>query len=194
MERTALTIIVGEAEVTELPPIVAEIVLAVPAPVPVKVELYVPFPLSVVGPIVAVAVPPELEKTTVSPPEVMLFPLESLAVSVKVEVPPTTIVAALTVIVLCTNEAAPAVPVAEKVTEVAVPLIVAVTVLAPAVVPRVSVDELKPEALVALEDDDKLPPPEATVQSTVTPETTLLLESLTTAMNAEVNAEPAVPL
>ena len=53
----AVTVVVGKVEVTELPPIVAETVLAVPAIVPVNVALYVPLPLSVTLPIVPFKVP-----------------------------------------------------------------------------------------------------------------------------------------
>lgn len=51
--------IVVEAEVMALPPIVAVMVVAVPAVVPVNVAVYVPLPLSVVDPILPLEVPPE---------------------------------------------------------------------------------------------------------------------------------------
>ena len=63
--------IVGNVDVAEPPPIVAEIVLVVPAVVPVNVALYVPLPLSVTLPIVPFEVPPPVnEKATISPPVV----------------------------------------------------------------------------------------------------------------------------
>ena len=70
--------IVGDAEITKLPPIVAETVLAVPAVVPVNVALYVPLPLSVTLPKAPLEVPPPVrENATASPPVVRLFPASS---------------------------------------------------------------------------------------------------------------------
>ena len=84
-----VTVIVGEAEVTALPPIVAETVLAVPAVVPVNVALYVPFPLSVTFPNVPPEVPPPDSKNTIaSPPVVRLFPAPSFAWSVIIAADP----------------------------------------------------------------------------------------------------------
>ena len=89
--------------------------------------------------------------------------------------------------------AVPAVPVAVDVTDVAVPWIVAVAEFEPATIPRVKVEETSPlplvEVLVAVRD----PPPEATAQSTVAPETRFPLESLTMAVKALDRAEPATP-
>ena len=85
----AVTVVVGKVEVTELPPIVAETVLAVPAIVPVNVALYVPLPLSVTLPIIPLEVPPPVnEKATVSPPVVRSFPIASRPRSVIVAVDP----------------------------------------------------------------------------------------------------------
>ena len=85
----AVTVIVGNADVTALPPIVAETVLAVPAVVPVKMALYVPLLLSVTLPIVPLEVPPPVnEKTIVSPPVVRLLPAPSFVWSVMVAVDP----------------------------------------------------------------------------------------------------------
>ena len=81
--------IVGRADVTALPPIDAEIVLAVPDVVPANAALYVPLPLSVRPPIVPLEVPPPVnEKATVSPPDVRLLPAPSFAWSVIVAVEP----------------------------------------------------------------------------------------------------------
>ena len=81
--------IVGDAEVTALPPIVAETVLAVPAVVPVNVASYVPLTLSVTFPIVPLEVPPpDSENATASPPVLRLFPAPSFAWSVIVPVDP----------------------------------------------------------------------------------------------------------
>ena len=89
----AITVTVGSVEVTALPPIVAETVVAVPAVVPVNVALYVPFPLSFTLPIVPLEVPPPVsEKATVSPPVVKSLPAPSFAWSVIVAVDPDAIV------------------------------------------------------------------------------------------------------
>ncbi len=83
------TMIIGNAEVTAFPLIVANTVLGVPAVVPVNKALYVPLPLSVTLPIVPLEVPaPVNEKATVSPPVVRSFPFASLARSVMVVVVP----------------------------------------------------------------------------------------------------------
>ena len=75
----AITVIVGEADVTALPPSVALMVLGVPAVEAVKRAVYVPFPLSVTSPIVPLEVPPPVnENATVSPPVVRSFPFASL--------------------------------------------------------------------------------------------------------------------
>ena len=85
----AVTVIVGNVELIAAPPIVALMARAVPANTPVKVAEYVPLPLSVVTPIVPVLVPaPVVEKTTVKPPLVRLFPAASFAWSVSVALVP----------------------------------------------------------------------------------------------------------
>jgi hypothetical protein len=72
------TVTVGKVVITELPAIVALMVVAVPARAPVKVALYVPLLLSVVVPKLPVEDPPLFEKTTVEPPTRILFPAASL--------------------------------------------------------------------------------------------------------------------
>ena len=67
--------IAGKVEVTALPAILAETVLAVPAIVPVNVALYVPLLLSMALPIVPLEVPaPVNENITATPPISRLFP------------------------------------------------------------------------------------------------------------------------
>src|SRR5262249_6776485 len=85
-----VTVIVGAAEATGAPPIVARTLVAVPARTPVNVAVYVPLPLSVAGDgaIVPVLLPPVTLKTTVAPPVVMLLPPASLPCSVSVTAPP----------------------------------------------------------------------------------------------------------
>ena len=86
----------------------------------------------------------------------------------------------------------PGVPVAEKFTLRAVPCTVAVTVVAPAVVPSVRVVEERPLALVAFEAEERVPA--LVLQSTVALGTTLLWVSLTMATQALERAEPTVPV
>jgi hypothetical protein len=90
---------VGKAEVTSIPPIVACTVVAVPAVPATKVAVYVPFRLSVVAPTVPVLVPPLTVKTTARPPVVRSVPLASLAWSVRVTAPPKATVPVETAIV-----------------------------------------------------------------------------------------------
>ena len=87
----------------------------------------------------------------------------------------------------------PAVAVAVKVAAVR-PVTVAVRVLLPASVPRVQLPTAaKPLLSVAtLVAPVTLPPPVATAKLTMTPETGLLYESLTTTVGAVVTAVPAV--
>ncbi len=87
--------------------------------------------------------------------------------------------------------AAPAKPVAENV--LVRPLQVAVSVLAPAVVPRVQLPTVAmPEALVVAEAPVTEPPPAVAAKVTVTPGQTLLCESLTITLGAVATAEPTV--
>ena len=90
--------------------------------------------------------------------------------------------------------AAPAAPVAVKVTgEPVSPGLVAVRVLAPAVVPSVQLPTVAmPEALVVAAAPVTEPPPEATAKVTATPETGLLLASVTSTLGAVATAVPAV--
>src|SRR5207302_1838216 len=124
-----VTVIVGRADVTALPPMVAPLVVAAPAVPPVCVAAWVPFPLSVVPPIVPVLVPPDRVNTTVSPPAVRLFPAASLACSVSVAVAPDTTVLLDVVTVDVVGEAVPGVTVTVGWSSSAVPLAVADTVL-----------------------------------------------------------------
>jgi hypothetical protein len=83
-----VTVMVGRVDVTLVPPIVDEIVVAVPAVVPVKIAVYVPLLLSVVAEIEPELVPPDRAKTTVRPPALNWLPLASFAVNVSVTLPP----------------------------------------------------------------------------------------------------------
>ena len=67
---------------------------------------------------------------------------------------------------------APACAVALNEVVIAVPCTVAVTLNAPAVVPRVTVLLATPDELVTEVAEPKVPEPEATAQVTVTPDTT----------------------
>ena len=89
--------------------------------------------------------------------------------------------------------AVPAVPVAVKVA-VRVPLLIeAVKVLVPAVVPKVQlVTAAIPLALVVTEVGVTVPPPPATANVTETPDTGLLLASLTITLGAVLTAAPAM--
>ncbi len=87
--------------------------------------------------------------------------------------------------------AGPAKPVAEN---VAVrPLQVALSVLAPAVVPSVQLPTVAmPEALVVVEPPVTEPPPAVAAKVTVAPGTTLPFASLTTTLGAVATAVPTV--
>ena len=122
-------------DVTVLPLIVAVIVL-LPAVVPVKVAVYVPFLLSVTALNVPLPVPLPSANATVKPPVVSLLPIASSACSVTVSVLPEITLADDTVTNDFERLTAPGVTVIAGAVEVtAVPPIVAVTVLLPAVVP-----------------------------------------------------------
>ena len=89
--------------------------------------------------------------------------------------------------------AAPAVPVAVKVTEPPTPAAVAVSVLAPAAGPRVQRPMVAtPEASVVGVVPVTEPPPEATAKVTMTPETGLPPASVTLTDGAVATAAPAV--
>jgi hypothetical protein len=89
----------------------------------------------------------------------------------------------------------PAVPVALKVTgEPESPMEVAVTVLVPAVVPRVKVEETLPSEPVVALVIDRDPPPAVTANDTLTPPTALLLASLTITTNGLDSVVPTVAL
>jgi hypothetical protein len=123
------TVIVGMVEVTAAPPIVAYTVEAVPTVTAVKVAAYVPLASSAVAPMVPVLVPPLTVNATVRPPVVKEFPLESLAWSWSVAVPPDVTVPADTDTVDRFNETAPGVTAIVGSVEVtAAPPIVARTV------------------------------------------------------------------
>ena len=89
--------------------------------------------------------------------------------------------------------AAPATPVAEKVTgEPVRPTLVAVKVFDPAVVPSVQLPTLAiPPAFVVAESTVALPPPVATAKVILTPLTGLLLASFTITLGAVATAVPA---
>jgi hypothetical protein len=96
-ETTALlTVMLGAAVVTAVPPMVAPIDRAVPAVLAVKVAVYVPFALSVTAPIVPSLVPDPFVNVTVDPPDVSELPAASFAVSVSATTPPTATLAAET--------------------------------------------------------------------------------------------------
>ena len=91
--------------------------------------------------------------------------------------------------------AAPAIPVAVNVTGLPEsPDAVAVSVFVPAVVPSVQlVTEAIPlELVVTALVGTTVPPPEATANVTLTPETGLLFTSLTITLGAVLTAAPAV--
>lgn len=90
--------------------------------------------------------------------------------------------------------AAPAAPVSVKFVVMLVPCTVVVTVLVPLTTPNVNVFEESPFPSVETEELESDPPPEATSQSTVTPETILPLESFTTATRGLARALPAIPV
>ena len=93
--------------------------------------------------------------------------------------------------------AAPTVPVAVKVRgEPVRPVAVAVSVLLPAVAPKVHVGEVAmPLAfVVTVVGEPSEPPPVATAKVTLTPLTGLLLESFTITDGAVATADPAVAL
>jgi hypothetical protein len=102
-------------EVTALPSIVAENCEAVPAVVPVKLTEYVPSALSATPPNVPEDVPPENPKTTVKPPEVILFPAASRARRTTWTLFPAVSVDGLpvTVTIDCANDTTPGVTVTE---------------------------------------------------------------------------------
>ena len=135
---------------------------------------------------------------TVAPPELRLFPLASLAVTVSTWVlVPSAVMLALTGVKTDTVAlAAPAVPVAVKVTGLPLKLPdVAVIVLLPAVVPNVQLPTVAiPLASVVADKPVADPPPVATAKVTLTPLTGLLLASLTITLGAVDTADPAVAL
>ena len=90
--------------------------------------------------------------------------------------------------------AAPAVPVAVKVTgEPERPLLVAVSVFVPAVVPRVQLPTVAmPAEFVVAEPPLTEPPPDATAKVTAIPETGLLFGSVTSTLGLVATAVPAV--
>ncbi len=110
---------------------------------------------------------------TLAPPALRLLPFASVAVTVRscVLLPSAVMVALAGVSVDCVASAAPAVPVALKVTgEPARPMRVAVRVLAPALVPKVQLPTVAmPEALVAGVRSVAKPPPLVTAKVTLTP-------------------------
>ena len=79
--RPGVTVIVGSAGEIAMPLIVAPIVVPVPASTPVKTAVYTPSPLSAAALMVPVLDPPDDEKTTRSPPVVMLVPEPSFPCS-----------------------------------------------------------------------------------------------------------------
>ena len=97
-----------------------------------KIAVYVPFPLSVVGPITPVLVPPARVNPTVSPPVGRLFPAASFACSVSVTAVPEATVPLETVTSDVATEAGPAITMIVGSVEVTgLPLIVAPMVVAP---------------------------------------------------------------
>lgn len=133
-----LTVTVGNVDVTEFPPIVALMVVAVPEVTPVNTAEYVPFPLSVVEPMVPVLVPPVRVNTTADPPALRLLPLLSLACNVRVMVDPELTVPLETETIDCAKDAEPGVTVTVGIVDVTLlPPIVALRVVAePAVTPE----------------------------------------------------------
>jgi hypothetical protein len=87
------------------------------------------------------------------------------------------------------------VPVALNVTgEPESPVEVAVTVLAPAVSPRVRVEDAFPSEPVVVLVTDREPPPAVTAKATLVPLTGLLLTSFTITTKGLDSAVPTVPL
>lgn len=189
--------IVGELEVTALPPIVAWTDVAVPATLPVKVAVYVPLLLSVTLPMLPVEVPPDVEKATVKPPEVSELPAASLDVSVRVELAPEATFELLTLTRDCAKDIVPGVTLmVGKVVVTAAALIVAPIVVAvPATLPvKVAVYVPSPLSIVALMDPVDVPPER--VKTTVRPPVVRLFPvlSLDCSVRVEVDPEVIVPL
>ena len=126
--------------------------------------------------------------SVLSAPDVTVFPLPSWIVAVKSRVVPDGRSAVLPVRLIWV--AAPAVPVALKVSgEPVRPALVAVSVFAPAVVPRVQLPTVAmPEAFVVAEPPVSDPPPAATAKVTLTPATGLPCASVTRTLGAVATA------
>jgi hypothetical protein len=157
----------------------------VPLPDDVAVNVAVVVELGVILPI-----PPVTDQDGVT--STMLL-LESLATDVNTWVLPDITVAEPGVTAMLSTT--PAVPVALKVTgEPERPVEVAATVFAPAVVPRVRVEEALPSEPVVVLVTERDPPPEVTAKVTLTPLTALLLASFTITTNGLDSTVPTVPL
>jgi hypothetical protein len=105
------TVTVGLPEVTNEPPTVARILVAVPATRALKVDEYVPLLLSTVAAMFPVEVPPICEKTTARPPVLNWFPAASFAVRVRLTVAPDATVPLDTEMIEFAKEIAPGVTV-----------------------------------------------------------------------------------
>ncbi len=177
-----------------LRPVLVAVRVLAPAVVP-KVQLpTVAMPLALVVAEALVSEPPPLAtaKVTFTPDTGLLLASLTMTLGAVATAVPATAVCALPAFrAICL--AAPALPVALKVTgEPLRPVLVAVRVLAPAVVPKVQLPTVAmPLALVAAEALVSEPPPLATAKVTFTPDTGLLLASLTMTLGAVATAVPA---
>jgi hypothetical protein len=187
-----VTVTVGSAVVTGVPPIVASIVVAVPAATPVKAAVYVPFPLSVVAPIVPVLAPPEDPNSTTSPPEVKLLPATSFACRVSVTALPDATVPSETATVEWAVDAGPGVTatVGSGSFVTATPPIVAPIVRAvPATIP-VKLAVYVPFKLSVVAPIVPVLVPPAAVNTTVEPPLVRLLPAGSLACSVSVTALP----
>ncbi len=176
-------------------PLLVAVSVFVPAVVP-RVQLpTVAMPEeSVVAELPVIEPPPEATaKVTTTPDTGLLFASVTSTLGLVATAVPTVadwLLPAFRVILV----AGPAVPVAVKVTgEPERPLLVALSVFVPAVVPRVQLPTVAmPEEFVVAEPPVIEPPPEATAKVTATPETGLLFASVTSTLGLMATAVPTV--